>query len=280
MLTSLNVAGLTDVGLKRQQNEDAFAIVDLTDPSHRWTGELDVSGRRILLVVSDGMGGHQAGEVASAMVIDTVVRSLAAHLADPPDRALEIAVRDANQAVRAAAVAQDKHGMGATLTAILIEGQDAWIAEVGDSRAYLLRDGQWRQLTRDQSLVQMLLDAGALTAEEARNSPQKNMILQAIGTAPALTAAIARLLLRRGDRLLICCDRLSNELTDDELAAIVGEPDPAQASSHAIAAANEHGGNDNITAIIAHIGGDGIPSTATGENITATYRVVHDFGKP
>lgn len=279
MSSSLNVAGCTHVGLVRQHNEDAFAIVDLSDPSHTWTGEVDVSGRRILLVVSDGMGGHQAGEVASAIVIDTVVRSLAARPTEPPDHALEHAVRDANEAVRAAAVAQNKHGMGATLTAILIDGEDAWIAEVGDSRAYLLRDGQWRQLTRDQSLVQMLLDAGALTAEEARNSPQKNVILQAIGTAPTLTAAIARLLLRRGDRLLVCCDGLSNELTDPELAAIVGEPDPMQASAHAIAAANERGGHDNITAIIAHIGGDGIPATAAGENITATYRVVHDFGK-
>jgi serine/threonine protein phosphatase PrpC len=156
----------------------------------------------------------------------------------------------------------------------LIDNQDAWIAEVGDSRAYLLRDGKWRQLTRDQSLVQMLVDAGALTAEEARNSPRKNVILQAIGTAPTLTAAIVRLQLRRGDRLLVCCDGLSNELSDAELMAIVGEPDPVQASEHAIAAANDHGGRDNITAIIAHVGGDGIPVAAAGEHITATYRVV------
>jgi serine/threonine protein phosphatase PrpC len=87
------------------------------------------------------------------------------------------------------------------------------------------------------------------------------------------------LLLRRGDRLLVCCDGLSNELSDDELAAIVGEPDPVQATEHAIAAANAHGGHDNITAIIAHIGGDGIPVAAAGERISATHRVVQDFGK-
>ena len=278
MTTSLNVAGCTDIGRVRQHNEDALAIVDLSDPSRTWSGEVDISGRRMLLVVSDGMGGHQAGEVASAMVIATAIKSLAEHANEPPDHALELAVRDANQAVRAAASADDKRGMGATLTAILIDGQDAWIAEVGDSRAYLLREGQWRQLTRDQSLVQMLVDAGALSAEGARNSPQRNVILQAIGTAPTLTAAIARLLLRRGDRLLLCCDGLSNELSDSELTTIVGEPDPVAASRHAIAAANEHGGRDNITAIIAHVGGDGVPAAAAGEHITATYRVVHDFG--
>jgi serine/threonine protein phosphatase PrpC len=280
MSTSLNVAGRTDVGLTRQQNEDAFTIVDVTEPARTWTGEVDVGGHRILLAVSDGMGGHQAGEVASAMVISTVVQSLVANAAETPDHALELAVRDANQAVRTAAEAHDKHGMGATLTAILIDGQDAWIAEVGDSRAYLLRNGQLRQLTRDQSLVQMLVDAGALTAEEARNSPRKNVILQAIGTAPQLTAAMVRLLLRRGDRLLICCDGLSNELSDSELAAIMSEPDPVRATEHAIAAANEHGGHDNITAIIAHIGGEAIPVAATGEHITATFRVVRDYGKP
>jgi serine/threonine protein phosphatase PrpC len=280
MPSFLRVAGRTDVGLKRPHNEDAFAIVDLGDPARALIGELDVTGKRVLLAVSDGMGGHQAGEVASAIVIATVIKSLTEHAADPPGQALELAVRDANQAVRAAAVAQDKQGMGATLTAVVIDGEDAWIAEVGDSRAYLLRNGQLRQLTRDQSFVQLLVDAGAITLEEAKTSPRKNVILQAIGPQPTLTAAIVRLLLRRGDRLLVCCDGLSNELADAELAAIMAEPDPAAASEHAIGAANAHGGNDNITAIIAHIGGDAIPEAAPGEHITATYRVVQDYRKP
>src|ERR1700753_621855 len=159
MTTSLRVAARTDVGRVRTQNEDAFAVVDLGDPAQTWAGEVDVTGHGVVLAVSDGMGGHQAGEVASAMVIATVVQSLAAHAGEPPDRALEAAVSQGNEAVRTAAEAQGKRGMGATLTAILIDGQDAWIAEVGDSRAYLLRDGQLRQLTRDQSLVQMLVEA-------------------------------------------------------------------------------------------------------------------------
>ncbi|MEO8548983.1 MAG: protein phosphatase 2C domain-containing protein [Kofleriaceae bacterium] len=279
MPTSLNVAGRTDVGRTRPHNEDAFAIVDLAEPGRTWSGPVDIAGRRIVLAVSDGMGGHEAGEVASAIVIDTLIKSLAARATEPPEQALELAVREAQQAVRTAATAQDKQGMGATLTAVLIDGDDAWIAEVGDSRAYLLRNGQLRQLTRDQSFVQMLVDAGAITLEEAKTSPRKNVILQAIGTQPTLTAAIARLLLRRGDRLLVCCDGLSNELGDAELAAILAEPDPVAASEHAIAAANAHGGNDNITAIVAHVDGDGIPAVAQGEHITATYRVVQDYGK-
>ena len=251
-------------------------IADLGDPTRTWNGEVDVTGRRVLLAVSDGMGGHQAGEIASALVIQTVMASLAAHAAESPDRALELAVLQANQVVRAAATQQSKQGMGATLTAILIDGQDAWIAEVGDSRAYLWRDGQLRQLTRDQSLVQMLVDIGALTADQAKTSPRKNVILQAIGTAQTLTAAIVRLLLRRGDRLLICCDGLSNEVAEEELAALLAEPDPVAASERAIDLANAHGGSDNITAIIAHVGGEGIPTAAIGERITATYRVVQE----
>ena len=251
-------------------------IADLGDPTRTWNGEVDVTGHRVLLAVSDGMGGHQAGEVASALVIQTVMASLAAHAAEAPDRALELAVLEANQLVRAAAMQQNKQGMGATLTAILIDGQDAWIAEVGDSRAYLWRDGQLRQLTRDQSLVQMLVDSGALTADQAKTSPRKNVILQAIGTAPTLTAAIARLLLRRSDRLLICCDGLSNEVAEAELTALLAEPDPVAASERAIDLANAHGGSDNITAIIAHVNGEGIPTAAIGERITATYRVVQE----
>ncbi|HEX7699937.1 MAG TPA: hypothetical protein VF403_04420, partial [Kofleriaceae bacterium] len=96
MSSCLKVAGRTDVGLTRQQNEDAFTIVDLTDPSRTWSGEVDITGHRVLLAVSDGMGGHQAGEVASAMVISTVVKSLVEHAAESPDHALELAVRDAN----------------------------------------------------------------------------------------------------------------------------------------------------------------------------------------
>jgi len=125
-------------------------------------------------------------------------------------------------------------------------------------------------------VVQMLVDIGALTADQAKTSPRKNVILQAIGPQPTLTAAIVRLLLRRGDRLLVCCDGLSNELDEAELAKILAEPDPSAASGHAIAAANAHGGNDNITAIIAHVGGEGIPTAAIGERITATYRVVQE----
>src|SRR3569833_2260057 len=126
MSTSIRVAGRTDVGLKRQQNEDAFAIVDLGDPQRALTGELDVTGRRVLLAVSDGMGGHQAGAVASAIVIAAHITSQPAHAPASPDQALQISVRDANLASRAAAEAQDKHGMGSTLSAVMIDGEDAW----------------------------------------------------------------------------------------------------------------------------------------------------------
>ena len=208
----------TDVGRAREKNEDAFVLVDLAAPnaSIACEGErVDIGTRRMLLALSDGMGGHSAGEVASSLALTTLVRELATTL--PPDNTdlghhLDAAVQAANTAVRVAAEARERRGMGATLTAVLIADGVAWIAEVGDSRAYLLRSGKLCQLTRDQSFVQMLVDTGAMTEEEARHSSRRNVILQAIGTDTSLHVALGRLDLRRGDRLLLCSDGLSNEV--------------------------------------------------------------------
>jgi hypothetical protein len=170
--------------------------------------------------------------------------------------------------------------MGASLTAVLVRPDEAYVAEVGDSRAYLLRSGRLRQITRDQSLVQWLVDVGALTPEEAKRSPQKNVILQAMGLASDVRVAIGRLLLRRDDRILICCDGLSNAIPDDELCELLAEGEPDEVCERLIARANERGGEDNLTAIVAHLGGeDLVPASAT-ERVTITLEVLQEFADP
>ena len=199
------VCAQTDVGRARKTNEDACSItelraatvIDLQGADHT----LEVGLKGVLLAVSDGMGGHQAGEVASALVLESLQRELDAGRArDRPTSSSRTRCMRANRRVHNAARSAERHGMGATLTAVFIRGTEAFIAEVGDSRGYLLRNGRLRQITRDQSMVQMLVDQGVMSAADARKAPGKNVILQAVGLAPDVRVAIGRLELRRGDR--------------------------------------------------------------------------------
>ena len=273
------IAARSDVGRVRTNNEDAYALLNLTSGQPLLSGAaLDLGSDSFLLALSDGMGGHQAGEVASSLVIQTLSRRLQTEASESIERAIELAVGDANTAVVVAAREGRKHGMGATLTAVVLAGSEAWVVEVGDSRAYLWRGGKMKQLTRDQSLVQVLVDSGAMTAEEAMTSPQKNIILQAMGLASTVHAAIGRLSLRRGDRLLLCCDGLSNAIADDELSEIVSQHDVAVACDRLIDLANERGGNDNLTAITATFDGDGLVTPLRNESVTSTIQVVQEFG--
>lgn len=270
----------TDVGMRRASNEDAFVLVDLDAPSTAIScaGErLEIRGKRMLLALSDGMGGAAAGEVASSLALGTLVRELHESGNERMDRALEAAVHVANARVLEAASNAERHGMGATLTAVVIVEGIAWIAEVGDSRAYLLRDRKLHQLTRDQSYVQMLVDMGAISEAEAKDSPKKNVILQAVGTTPELRVALGALSLRRGDRLLLCSDGLTNEVDDQELAELLSRNAPDVACEHAIARANQHGGRDNVTAIVAVLEGDALPLAAAGEPLTKTHHVLQEF---
>jgi serine/threonine protein phosphatase PrpC len=192
----------------------------------------------------------------------------------PTASRIEVAIQRANADVVEAAKTADKKGMGATLTALLVQDADAYLAQVGDSRAYLLRDGRLRQLSRDQSLVQLLVDGGVMTQEEAKHAPQKNVILQAMGLASDVRAAVARLHLRRGDTVLLCCDGISNAVSDDELQSLLVSSPPGDACTQAIALANERGGEDNLTAIVARFEGSTLlpPEgriTATFDELTA-----------
>ena len=281
----LTVFARSDVGRVRANNEDAFTVTDL-DTGDRLDGatapsRLDVQQRGILLLVSDGMGGHAAGEVASALVVDSLRKSLGESGAETSSmqRLVDNAVRRANADVWEAAKATRKQGMGATLTAVLVHQTVAYVAAVGDSRAYLMRSGRIRQITKDQSFVQMLVDAGAITPEEAKNSPQKNIILQSMGREKNVTVSIGRLSLRRGDRLLVCSDGLSNLVNDDELADFLNRPDVSAAANGMIEMANERGGDDNVTAIVAELDGEGLKLPSSAERVTQTLEVLQEYGK-
>jgi PPM family protein phosphatase len=279
---TITFAALSDVGLTRSINEDAFQLTDLStgtsfdaSPSN---GQFKVGQRGALITLSDGMGGHAAGEVASSTVISSVRSTLQAGSAAPAEQRLEAAVRRANADVIEAAQTKGRHGMGATLTAVLVDQTTAYVAEVGDSRAYLLRAGQLKQLTRDQSLVQMLVDQGLMAPEEAENSPRKNILLQAMGSVEEVHAAIVQVGLRQGDKLLICSDGISNAVTHPELLQILAANAPWPACAQLIQLANDRGGEDNLTAVVALFEGAGLPAPVPSETVTGTFSVIKDFG--
>jgi serine/threonine protein phosphatase PrpC len=281
MSLHLRVAARTDVGRIRPRNEDAFIAIDLTrgdtSATPRWTGRFEVGPRGALLAVSDGMGGAQSGDVASALVLS----SLAQALASPPEPMtshvqITTAVNDAHRSVWAEACARGIE-MGATLTAVYVHGARAYVAEVGDSRAYLIRNGRIVQLTRDQSYVQMLIDRGAVTEQDAQDLPFRNVILQAMGYQRSVKVALGRLELRRRDCLLLCSDGLSNEMSDREIRDLaLASKDLPQAADRLVDLANERGGRDNETVVLVGVGGD-LLLASRREPVEQTYRVLQTF---
>jgi serine/threonine protein phosphatase PrpC len=191
-------ASLSHVGRVRSGNEDALVIADLTE-TEIVTGSTPLISRRVgmdgvLLAVADGMGGAQAGEVASRMAVEQLADTLMATAGTLPiSKWLREGLKSVNRYIcNASQESSEYAGMGATITAVVVHGVQAIIGQVGDSRAYLIRDGQIEQVTKDQSMVQVLLDAGVLTQEEAVNFPQRNVILHALGTEDDITLMIAR----------------------------------------------------------------------------------------
>jgi serine/threonine protein phosphatase PrpC len=208
-----------------------------------------------LLAVADGLGGHVGGEIASAAAIDAVrrldERQYDGMAEGDLSNALWEAVQDANAKLRAIVEAEPTlTGMGTTLTVLLFGGRKLALAQIGDSRAYLLRDGELTQLTHDQTLVQALVDAGRISAEEAQAHPQRSLLLQALdGTeiAPQLDELPAR----RGDRYLLCSDGLTSVVGDNAIREVLARlADPAEAAQELIRQANDAGGPDNITCVI------------------------------
>lgn len=243
------VRASTDVGLRRQHNEDSHGV---------WEPEEDAarSRRGVLLVVADGMGGSQAGEVASRIAVQTVQRVYAAGAGDPLDD-LAGAVAAANAAVHGESVSRpDLSGMGTTCTAVAVLDRDLVFAHVGDSRAYVVRGGRIRQVTHDHSLVAQMVRDGQLTADQARLDPRRNVVTRSVGVGPEVEVDADRMdgALEPGDTILLCSDGLHGLVSDEELADIASDGDLAAACRGAIALANERGGPDNITVIMARLG--------------------------
>lgn len=243
----LEVAQLTDVGRKREHNEDNMAYVIPKDAQVMAT-------KGALFIVADGMGGHAAGEVASEIAVDTV--SNAYYMDDNEDVVTPLlqAIKRANAAIhQRAAENMLRSGMGTTCVASVLRGNMAYIANVGDSRAYLVRAGQVKQISQDHSWVAEQVRAGLLSEEQARTHAQRNVITRCLGTQPDVEVDVFREPLVEGDCLVLCTDGLSGLISDDELRAIVAQSVPQESVYHLVERANENGGPDNITAIVVRV---------------------------
>jgi serine/threonine protein phosphatase PrpC len=267
----------SDVGRVRRGNEDNYLLIDLAT-SRTWSGSdgadspadmghLTLGDKGLVLVVSDGMGGALAGDVASRMAIEAVRDVLMSNNDDgsgcDPESSLidclKHATMQANRAIHYKSLEDSRcSGMGATLTGAAIRGDKLDLVQVGDSRAYVIRGEQIRLATKDQSLVQQLVDVGQISEEEAETHMFRNVILQALGAQNELTPATASIQLRRGDLLLLCSDGLSGKLRNEEIRHIVSEShdDLAAACEALVAGANERGGEDNITVVLARFTGE------------------------
>jgi len=241
--------GITDVGLKRGHNEDNYLINE----------ELN------LYVVADGMGGHAGGEYASAIAVNTVEEvvtslendELEVETTDP----LEITRHKLKQAIRLAGrrifekarEQPEYHGMGTTVVVVLVRGENAYVAHVGDSRVYLLREGTLEQITDDHSLIAEKVRHGLITPEEAKSHKMRNVITRSLGYQEDVEVDLSVRAVRRGDQFLLCSDGLSGLVEDDELCELMMTQGPQAAARDLVGLACERGGDDNITTIIASV---------------------------
>src|SRR6266568_3524783 len=252
----LDVAQLTDVGRKREHNEDNMAFVIPKDSQV-------MASKGALFIVADGMGGHAAGEVASEIAVDTVSNMY--YQEDSNDVAVSLlrAIRRANASIhQRAAENLLRTGMGTTCVAAVLRGNMAYIANVGDSRAYLLRGTHVKQISQDHSWVAEQVRAGLLTEEQARTHAQRNVITRCLGTQAEVDVDVFHEELHEGDSLVLCTDGLSGLVSDEELQRIVDQFVPQESVYHLVERANENGGPDNITAIVVRVQevGEELPS--------------------
>lgn len=230
----------TDIGKVREINEDSYLCASP------------------LFAVADGMGGHVAGEIASRMATDILRKVLVDHGESmAADKLLEAAILEANALIfRLAQEKSECAGMGTTITAVYIDGNKIFWGHVGDSRLYLIRDNQLRQVTEDHSLVGALVRSGNITKEESLVHPQRNILTRAVGTDDFIKVDTGVIEREAGDRLLLCTDGLTTLVRDEEILSILaaGAPTGEAAADALVAAANDAGGYDNITVLLVRPG--------------------------
>jgi len=269
----------SDVGRTREHNEDAFVVADLArgEPLHFDHMRTErVSERGTLFMVADGMGGAAAGEIASEMAVEVVLQQMRRRWRDGTTvepvafvGTLKSATEVANATIHHyAADHPELRGMGTTATIAGLLGDTLYLAQVGDSRAYLVRDGVAIQITKDQSLMQKLIEAGEITVEEAEMSDRRNIILQALGPEPNVKIDLTHQRVRRDDVLVLCSDGLSGLVKPEQIArAVTEEASPELAAERLVDLANASGGPDNITVVVARFAGTGLESAAPVDEV-------------
>ena len=252
---------LTDVGKVRTIDEDSILAADLSFGVNSETSEF------FLLAVADGMGGHAKGEEASKIALNAIARTAIPELLNdtPFTELLEKGIQNANQDILDyTAKYPESSGMGTTSVCAVVKGNEVHLANVGDSRAYVISDDEIRGVTKDHSYVQALVDEGKITQAEAREHPKKNIITKAVGISPSVEADKTRLTLDSDESLLLCCDGVIAHLTDEDIHKIINDsPDPQSACQKIVDITNERGGSDNISLIILSAGG---PDTKENES--------------
>jgi len=246
-----DVGCLSDVGKTRRIDEDSVFV------AKTYSLENGKTVKRVFLVIADGMGGHSKGEVASALGVTTVAGLvIPKFLMDQEETdysdLMTSSIKEANQHILQHSVnCPECDGMGTTMTMMVIDNQNLYVGHVGDSRAYIVSEGQITQITKDHSLVQQLVDNGEITSEEARNHPQKNVITRVVGYYAEVEPDVYSRKWEKNDRVIICCDGLTNHVEDTELMQMVlTSESPQNACKNLVKTANERGGRDNISVIV------------------------------
>ncbi len=290
LMLTVEIHATSHIGRVRRGNEDNYLILNVTR-SKAWTGaqadgefvietqKFEIDSNGVVLAVSDGMGGALAGEVASKMAVESVCEKILNEDVDatltPEEHEHHLIAKLYNATVYANYLIHEQgrsdaqfQGMGATFTGMGVTPEAVDIIQVGDSRAYLVRNGKIYQITKDQSLVQQLIDAQQISAEEAETHTLKNVILQALGAQNEIYPVSARLVPSKNDVILLCSDGLSNKVTAASMQKIVTEnlEELATACAELVTEANENGGEDNITVVIARLTGDSLPDPE-GEDV-------------
>jgi protein phosphatase len=272
----ITVFGKTDVGLIREHNEDNFLVANvetgLRTSSPEEVLQFKLGPKGAIFLVCDGMGGAAAGEVASTMAVDSISIAMETNAATTRERyarCLRRAIENANEKIHGQSrTNQNERGMGTTCTAAGLVDRTLIIGQIGDSRCYVLRAGKLAQVTKDQSLAWQLIEAGAMTVEEAKSFEHANIILQALGVQEKVDVVLSHVLLCRGDVVLLSSDGLHGPVADEELLDILlAEPDPQKACDALVAKAIDREGPDNITVVVAHFDGEGLPEPGADEEL-------------
>lgn len=244
-LTELSWALRSHPGRVRAENEDCVGV-------YAPSSDDDDALRGPVFVVADGMGGHAAGEVASRLAVQSVISGWTTSSTGAPHQALRGAVRTANGVVFGASLDQETRGMGTTLTALALAGDEAIVANVGDSRTYQVRDGQCSQITEDHSRVGELLRSGLITPEQAEHHPARSQLTRSLGHEPAVQVDVSRIGVRRDDAFVLCSDGLWGLVSSPEIARAIELP-PSQAAESLILTALDRGAPDNVSAIVVRV---------------------------